>query len=86
MAWGRFRTFYLWPFRLLVRTLGFQPKNLGALPGWATNLRINYPETDRFETVDWLWCNGAQRNGVRVNDWEMGLRIKVRFLIGQQNT
>lgn len=26
MAWGRFRTFYLWPFRLLVRTLGFHGK------------------------------------------------------------
>ena len=26
-----------WPIRLKVRTFGFHPKNLGALPGWATN-------------------------------------------------
>ena len=25
-----------WPIRLKVRTFGFHPKNLGALPGWAT--------------------------------------------------
>ena len=36
MAWGRFRTFYLWPFRLSVRTLGFQPKKTGSIPVGAT--------------------------------------------------
>ena len=36
MAWGRFRTFYLWPFRLSVRTLGFHPKKTGSIPVGAT--------------------------------------------------
>ena len=32
-----------WPIRLKVRTFGFQPKNLGALPGWATKeVRTTY--------------------------------------------
>jgi hypothetical protein len=37
---------------------------VGSIPTPATNLRINYPENGRFETSDWLWCNGAQQNGV----------------------
>jgi hypothetical protein len=32
----------------------------GALPATATNLRINYPETDRFETVGMIMVYGAQ--------------------------
>lgn len=43
---------------------------------------------ERFETLDWLWCNGAQPaptrfESVDVLGGQVG-EIKVRVLIGQQ--
>jgi hypothetical protein len=53
-----------------------------------TNFRINYPETGRFETSDWLWCNGAQHPLTRFESVDClggrGSGIEVRILINQQ--
>ena len=60
----------------------------GSIPVLTTNLRINYPETERFETLDWLWCNGAQHPLTRFKSVAClggrGSGIKVQILINQQ--
>ena len=60
----------------------------GSIPVLTTNLRINYPETGRFETSDWLWCNGAQHPLTRFESVAclggQGSGIKVQILINQQ--
>ena len=58
--------------------------NRGSSPLIATNLKSNYLKTVRFETDDWLWCKGAQRNGVYGINVERGLRIMVRIHSNQQ--
>ena len=67
---------------------GFHPGKRGSTPLPSTNLRINYPETGRFETSDWLWCNGAQHPLTRFESVAClggrGSGIEVRILINQQ--
>ena len=44
--------FNVWPVRLSVRSLGFQPGKRGSIPLRATNHRINYSMTEVFENLD----------------------------------